>query len=106
MRTVGASVGHGEKAGDRVLLGEVLVLELLAVDGLATPAVAHGEVTTLEHELLDDAVEAAALVVERLAAAAGSLLSGAKSTEVLGSAGGGVGVQLLHIRRAGNENEG
>jgi len=35
---VGASVGHGEKAGASVLLHEVLVGELLAVDGLATGA--------------------------------------------------------------------
>ena len=45
--------------------------------------VAGGEVTTLEHELGDDAVEGSALEVEGLAAAALALLSGAESTEVL-----------------------
>ena len=35
-----------DRAG--VLEGEVLVLELVAVDGLAAGAVARGEVTTLE----------------------------------------------------------
>ena len=54
---VGAGVGHGEEAGADVLLLEVLVGELLAVDGLAAGAVAAGEVTSLEHELGDDAVE-------------------------------------------------
>ncbi len=35
---VRTSVGHGKKAGAGVLPGEVLVGELLAVDGLATSA--------------------------------------------------------------------
>lgn len=34
----GAGVGHGEDAGAGVLQVEVLVLELLAVDGLSTGA--------------------------------------------------------------------
>jgi hypothetical protein len=85
-----------------VLQVEVLILELLAVDGLTTGAllsisfctavlvvaltyVATGEVTTLEHELGDDAVEGRALVVEGLARAAGALLTSAESAEVLGS---------------------
>ena len=45
--------------------------------------VAAGEVTTLEHELGDDAVEAGALVVEGLAALSSALLAGAESAEVL-----------------------
>jgi len=45
--------------------------------------VAAGEVTTLKHELGDDAVEGGALVVEGLARAAGSLLAGAEGAEVL-----------------------
>ncbi len=36
---------------------EVLILKLVAIDGLATSAVVVGEVTTLAHELGDDAVE-------------------------------------------------
>lgn len=52
--------------------------------------VAAGEVTTLEHELGDDAVEGRALVVEGLARAAGTLLTSAEGTEVLcGLFGGG-----------------
>jgi hypothetical protein len=46
--------------------------------------VAAGEVTTLEHELGDDAVEVGALVVEGLAGLAGALLTSAESAEVLG----------------------
>ena len=42
--------------------------------------VAAGEVTTLEHELGDDAVEGRALVAE-------ALLASAESTEVLGGLG-------------------
>ena len=42
---VGSGVGHGEDAGAGVLEAEVLVLELVAVDGLAAGAVVVGEVT-------------------------------------------------------------
>ena len=56
---------------------EVLILELLAVDALTTCAVAFCEVTTLDHEALDDTVEARALVVERLSSLADALLAGA-----------------------------
>jgi hypothetical protein len=59
-----------------VLQLEVLVGELVAVDALAASAVALGEVTTLDHELLDNTVEVGALVAE-------ALLAGSKGTEVL-----------------------
>jgi hypothetical protein len=61
-----------------VLQLEVLVGELVAVDGLATSAVALGEVTALDHEVLDDTVEGRALVTK-------ALLASSKSSEVLGS---------------------
>jgi hypothetical protein len=38
---VGAGVGHGEKTGAGVLLDEVLIGELLAIDGLATGALLY-----------------------------------------------------------------
>jgi hypothetical protein len=77
---------------------EVLVAELLAVDGLSTGAlsrvsqlscgsevsaityVAPGKVTALQHELGDDAVELGVLVAE-------ALLAGAEGAEVLGRLG-------------------
>jgi len=77
---VGTRVGHGEKSRLGVLAGEVLISELLAVDGLATSAVATREVTALEHELRDDTVESRASISE-------ALLAGAESTEVFGSLG-------------------
>jgi hypothetical protein len=61
-----------------VLQLEVLIGELVAVDGLATSAVALGEITTLDHEVLDDTVEGRALVAK-------ALLASSKSSEVLGS---------------------
>lgn len=81
---VGAGVGHGKQTGLVVLQLEVLVGELLAVDGLATGAVATSEVTTLKHEVGDDAVEGRALVAE-------ALLAGAESAEV----GGGLGDNVI-----------
>jgi hypothetical protein len=95
LRAVGvlASVGHGEEAWDVVLVDEVLIVEFHAVDGLAASAVASGEVATLSHELSNDSVEAAALVVEGLAGLADALLTGAESSEVL-RGDGGVGEEL------------
>jgi len=58
-----------------VLELEVLVGELLAVDGLSTGTVVTGEVSTLKHEVGDDTVEARLGVAE-------TVLSGAELTEV------------------------
>lgn len=59
-----------------VLQLEVLVLELVTVDALAASAIAIGEVTALDHELLDYAVECRALVTV-------ALLARCQSSEVL-----------------------
>jgi hypothetical protein len=59
---VGARVGHGEKAWNAVLVLEVLIRKLLAVDALTAGAVVVGEVAPLQHETWNHAVEAGALV--------------------------------------------
>jgi hypothetical protein len=59
---------HTEKSLPGVLKLEVLIWELVAVDGLATGSVAVGEITALDHELLDDTVESGALISETLLA--------------------------------------
>jgi hypothetical protein len=84
---VGTSVGHGEETGASVLQGEVLIGELLAVDGLATSAVATGEVTTLKHEVGDDAVEGGAGIAE-------AVLASAELAEVAGGLGNDVIVEV------------
>ncbi len=65
-------------------VGEVLISELAAVDGLATSAVALGEIAALSHEAGDDSVEGRSLIVERLALGARSFLTSAESAEVFG----------------------
>jgi hypothetical protein len=60
-----------------VNLLEVLIFELRAVNALSACAIALCEITSLDHEALDDAVEARALVVEWLASLADTLLAGA-----------------------------
>ena len=50
--SVGASIGHGENSRSSVLQGEVLILELVAVDGLATSSVMVGEVATLHQYMI------------------------------------------------------
>ena len=57
------------------------------IDGLATSAVEVGEVTTLEHEVRDNAMEDAALVAE-------TRLTSAELAEVLSSLWDHVGKQL------------
>jgi len=61
-----------------VLSLEVFIGEFLAIDRLATSAVSTGEVSSLKHELWDDAMKLATLVSE-------ALLASAQSTEVLSS---------------------
>lgn len=100
---VGAGVGHGQEEWAAVLALEVLVGELLAVDGLAASTllpsvvstrlgdvdievgcwthIATGEVSALEHEVRDDTVELGARVAEAL------LFADAELTEVLGRLG-------------------
>lgn len=101
-----------------MLSGEGLVLELGSVDGLAASAISSCEITTLylamsalvfgltnaisanlDHKLLDHAVEGRALVVQRLARLAQSLLASAESTEVLNGLGNEIRVQL-HVDAA------
>jgi hypothetical protein len=89
-----------------VLLGESLVLEFGTVNGLAASAVTSGKVTTLDHELLDDAVEDGALVVEGLARLANALLAGAETAEVLSGLGNQVGVQLHGDAASGPASDG
>jgi len=86
---VASSVSHRQEAGALVLQLEVLISKLLTIDRLTTSAVMVGEVTTLEHELGDDAVEGAVLVGQTAA-----LLASAEGTEVLGSLGNHISVQL------------
>lgn len=90
----GTSIGHGEKVGLVVPELEVLISKLLAVDGLATSAVAPGEVTALQHKLRNDTMESRALVMKRLSRLAHTLLTSTESTEVLGSPGSDIGEEL------------
>jgi len=86
---VGAGVGHGQDPWPGVLEVEVLVVELVAVDGLAAGAVVVREVTTLAHELRDDTVEDGAGEPE-------PLLPGAEYAEVLGGPWNDVVAELHH----------
>ena len=58
-----------------VLQREVLILELVSVDGLSSSSVSSSEVSALAHEVGDDTVEGGSLVSK-------SFLSSAESSEV------------------------
>ena len=57
---------------------EVLVLKLVPINGFTTGAITSREVSTLDHELFDDTVEAGPFVAK-------SLFASGKGTEVLRS---------------------
>ena len=66
-----AAAHHAKQRGKLTRVGlQVLVFKLVAVDGLATCAVVVGEVTTLAHEVGNDAVEARAFETKALFASA------------------------------------
>lgn len=54
---VGAGIGHRHNTGAGMLQGEVLILKLVAVDGLAAGTVVVGEISSLAHEVGDHTVE-------------------------------------------------
>ena len=80
LRSVGvrSSIGHGKDALVRVRVPNLLVVEPITVDAHATSAISSRGVTSLHHEVINDPVEAVALVVILL-----SLLSCAECAEVL-----------------------
>jgi hypothetical protein len=96
LRTVGvsASIGHGKQTRNAVLQIEVLVGELLSIDGLTAHSVSHGDISSLEHKFRDDTVERRAFVVQRFSSLANALLTSAKRSEVLSSLGSLIGKEL------------
>jgi hypothetical protein len=77
------SIGHRQEEGLLVLQRKVLVVELRAVDRLSPSTIASGEITSLAHERLYDAVEAGALVMKRHSIFGFSLLTSTQCAEVL-----------------------
>ena len=80
---VWSGIGHRENSSSSVLVGEVFVLELRAVDALTSSSVSDSEITTLCHESLDDSVEDTSLEVEWLSGLSLSLFTSAECSEVL-----------------------
>jgi len=103
---VGTSVGHGKDTRSSVLELEVLISELVSVDGLATGSVSDGEITTLAHELRDDTMEDGTLKVEGLAGLAHTLLTGAEASEVLNGLGDHIGAELHNDASGGLTTDG
>ncbi len=66
---------------------KVLVLKLGTINGFAAGAIALGEITTLNHELLNDTVKEGAFEVQRLSQLAETFLPGAEGSEIVGCLG-------------------
>ncbi len=98
--SVGTGVSHGQNSWTCVLVNEVLVLELRAVDRLSSGSVAGSEVSSLEHEVGDHSVEDGVLEMKGLAALAHSLLASAQGSEILSCLGNCVS-EKLHDDSAG-----
>lgn len=91
LRTVGilAGVCHAQKALPSVPKLEVLILELRSVDRLSSSPVTLREITTLNHEVLDNAVEVGAFV-------AVALIASSQYSEILRCLGNSLSVQSKH----------
>ena len=96
LRAVGSgpSIGHGQLTTHGVLDDKVFVVEFLPVNRLATRAVAVGEVTTLNHKVLDDSVEGGPLEMQWLASGSCSLFTSTEGPKVSCRLGGDILVQL------------
>ena len=79
---VGPSIGHREAVG-LVFEVEVFVSKSLAMDGMAASSVSFGEITTLNHEIRDDAMEGATHIGELVSVV--KLESSAKLYKVMNS---------------------
>lgn len=86
---VGSSIGHRQETWGGVLQLEVLIGKLVAIDGLATGTVSSSEISSLQHELGDDAMEGTSLVGELL-----GVVTDTEGTEVFGGLGNDVGIEL------------
>lgn len=73
---------------------EIFIIELRAIDRLSSGTISCCEITTLDHELLDNSVEGGSLIREENARFAIAFLAGAECAEVFCGLGHDVVVQL------------
>mmetsp|Transcript_85614 Transcript_85614/g.174754 ORF Transcript_85614/g.174754 Transcript_85614/m.174754 type:complete len:230 (-) Transcript_85614:91-780(-) len=78
-----ASIRHGQEPRLGMFHLEIFIRKLLSINGFSTSSIASCEVATLTHELRDNPVEAATLIVQGLSGLALALLSSAEGSEIL-----------------------
>lgn len=81
--SVWTAVCHRKQTSFGVFSLEGFVFEFLTIDGFSSSSIFMSEITTLEHEILDETMENGVLIVERLALRTNPLLTSAESTEIL-----------------------
>lgn len=77
---VGTCICHANSSGSSMREFKILIFESATIYTLATRSISFVEISPLNHEIFDDAMEVGILVAK-------ALLAGAKGAEVLGSLG-------------------
>jgi hypothetical protein len=81
---VGARISHAHLVGLIMKDRKILVVKCMSIDGLATGAVTLCKIAALNHEIIDDAVERGAFVVQRLSFRTNATLTCTQSSKILG----------------------
>lgn len=98
--SVGTTVSHREETSLGVLSLEVLIGELRAINGFTTSTVFISEITTLDHEVLDETMEDTVLEVKGLALDAITLFTSTEGTEIVSSLGSNI-LEQFHFDSLG-----
>mmetsp|Transcript_19045 Transcript_19045/g.34346 ORF Transcript_19045/g.34346 Transcript_19045/m.34346 type:complete len:308 (+) Transcript_19045:1256-2179(+) len=89
-----ASIGHREQTPLGMLDFEVFVRKFLAVNTLSTSSIGIGEISTLNHEVFNNAVENRSLVMQWLSRNSIPHLTSTQGSEVIGSFRCNVSIKL------------
>mmetsp|Transcript_898 Transcript_898/g.1859 ORF Transcript_898/g.1859 Transcript_898/m.1859 type:complete len:303 (+) Transcript_898:284-1192(+) len=91
-----ASIGHGELSSLGMLNLEIFIRKFLSINRFPTGTIGIGKVSTLNHKVLNYAMEGRSLIMERLSRNSIALLSRAECSKVLSCFWSHISIQLHH----------